>query len=209
MDTQIVKATKQQTQTTSKKVKYQGTESFINAQTGELIEMQVTDIEERDFNFSKIWMRNFISTLDLVGNQKTKLCFWVIDNLDRENKLCYSYSQIATLSEISIATVKTTMKILLDADFLRRVGTVYMVNPDIVFKGTHRARLNILSQYHEAPITKMSDAEKISCLKESIRQLQDRLQRLENTNDTNVVDAEVDGQLTMMGQNLTVVERAH
>ena len=207
MDTQIAKTTNQQT--TSKKVKYKGTESFINAQTGELIEMQVTDIEERDFNFAKIWMRHFIATLDLIGNKKTQFAFWLIDNLDRDNKLSYSYRQMADMTHISLDTVRITMKILLDADFLRRVGTAYMVNPDIVFKGTHGARLNLLQQYHEAPITKMSNQEKISCLKESIRQLQDQLQRLEHTTDTNVVDAEVDGQLTMMGKDLTIVERAH
>ena len=38
-------------QRTSKKVKFLGTQSFINAATGEIVEMSVTDIEERDFNF--------------------------------------------------------------------------------------------------------------------------------------------------------------
>ncbi len=213
MDNAIIPTPKKQA-CTSKKVKFHGTQSYINANTGELIEMQVTDIEERDFNFAKIWMRNFISTLDLVGNQKTKFCFWLIDNLDRENKIAMSYRQMVDQisngsGTISLGTVRDTMKILLDADFLRKVGTAYMVNPDIVFKGSHGARLNLLQQYHEAPVIKMTDAEKISCLKESIRQLQDQLQRLEHTNDNNVIDAEVDGQLTMMGQNLTVVERAH
>lgn len=197
-----------QSQTTSKKVKFHGTESFINASTGELVEMQVTDIEERDFNFAKVWMRNFIATLDLIGNKKTQLAFWIIDNLNKENSIAYSYRQIAEMTDISLGTVRDTMKILLDADFLRKVGTAYMVNPDIVFKGTRGARLNILQQYHEAPMIKMSDGEKISCLKNSIKQLQDQLDKLEHSEQKNVIDAEIDGQLSMMGKDLQIVERA-
>ena len=39
--------------TTRKKVKVVGTETYINQKTGELQEMQVIDIEERDANFSQ------------------------------------------------------------------------------------------------------------------------------------------------------------
>ena len=42
--------------TTRKKVKVIGTETYINQQTGELQEMQVIDIEERDANFHKLWL---------------------------------------------------------------------------------------------------------------------------------------------------------
>ena len=75
------------TKHTSKKVKVAGVQNYINADTGEIVPMAVNEIEERDFNFSKIWMHNFIATLDLVGNKKTKLSYWIIENLDKENKL--------------------------------------------------------------------------------------------------------------------------
>ena len=74
-------------QTTKNKVKVIGTEQYINVSTGELEEMQVTTIEERDYNFTKIWMKNLILTMDIVGNQKTKFCFWLIDHLNRDNIL--------------------------------------------------------------------------------------------------------------------------
>ena len=74
-------------QTTKNKVKVIGTEQYINVATGELEEMQVTTIEERDYNFTKIWMKNLILTMDIVGNQKTKFCFWLIDHLNRDNIL--------------------------------------------------------------------------------------------------------------------------
>ena len=42
--------------TTRKKVKVIGTETYIKQDTGEIAEMQVVKIEERDANFHKLWL---------------------------------------------------------------------------------------------------------------------------------------------------------
>ena len=166
-------------QQTKKKVKYLGTEQFLNLSTGTIEDFNVTGIEERDFNFHKVWMRNFISTLDIVGNQKTRLCFWIIDNLNRENQLLYTYRQIAEKTNISLDTVRLTMGILLDSDFLRRRNQgCYIVNPDMVFKGTRSGRLNILNQYQDAELTPLSDEEKLRQLVEAISKLQKQAEQL-------------------------------
>lgn len=65
-------------QQTNKTVKVVGTRQYIDAETGELQTMAVTTVEDRDFNFHKFWMKNFIQTLDIVGNKKTKLCFGLL-----------------------------------------------------------------------------------------------------------------------------------
>lgn len=166
---------------TSKKVKYVGTQEFIDAKTGEVVTMSVTDIEERDFNFAKIWMRNFISTLEMVGNQKTKLAYWIIDNLDSQNRLIATARAIATETDISYGTVASTMKILQDVDFLRKQQSgVYVVNPDVYFKGQHGHRMNVLNQYHEIGQEKpqLTKEDKILNIQESIRVLQEELAKL-------------------------------
>ena len=187
--------------TTGKKVKYVGTEQYINARTGELEEMQVTSIEDRDFNFSKVWMRNFISTLDIVGNQKTKLCFWIIDHLNRDNKLIGTYRVIADESGISLDTVRVTMKILLDADFMRKQQNgVYIVNPDIVFKGSRSGRMNVLNQYNTSERVEMTDDEKLANLMDSsdklLKQADALKQKIANKGDQlpgqqEIVDADM------------------
>lgn len=170
---------KQQTQ---KKMKVVGTQQFINVRTGEVEDFQVTSIEERDFNFHKVWMKNFINTLDLVGNQKTKLCFWIIDNLNKENQLCMTYRQISEKTNISLETVRITMKLLLEADFLRRVNTgCYVVNPDVLFKGSRSGRLNVLNTYtdiekHE--VSEISLDDKIKSLQTTIASLTKALEKL-------------------------------
>lgn len=166
-------------QKTTKKVKYVGTEQFINATTGELQEMQVTSIEDRDFNFTKIWMKNFIATMDIVGNQKTKFCYWVIDNLNRDNMLIGTQRELAKQSGISLQTVSITMKLLMDADFLRKkYSGVYIVNPDIVFRGTRQKRMNVLNMYSTAQKIEMTNEEKLANILRSIEQLQHQAEML-------------------------------
>lgn len=170
---------KQQTQ---KKMRVVGTQKFVNVQTGEVEDFQVTSVEERDFNFHKVWMKNFINTLEIVGNQKSKLCFWIIDNLNKENQLCMTYRQIAEKTKISLDTVRVTMKLLLEADFLRRVNQgCYVVNPDVVFKGSRTGRLNVLNTYTDVEKSEASEVsvdDKIKSLQATIASLTEALEKL-------------------------------
>lgn len=183
-------------QQTNKTVKVVGTRQYIDAETGELQTMAVTTVEDRDFNFHKFWMKNFIQTLDIVGNKKTKLCFWVIDNLDRENKLCKTYRQIAVESGISLDTVRITMQLLLESNFIRRINQgCYIVNPDVSFKGTRKGRMNVLNIYAaaDAPVEPPTPQERVDSLTETInmltKQLEDAKKALAtNNNQSNNVD---------------------
>lgn len=137
--------------TTRKKVKVIGTESYINQNTGEINEMQVIDIEERDANFHKLWLTHILTSIDLIGNQKTKLAFWILDNLNSENQLIMTQRKIAEKSGISYPTVARTLKSLIDSNFLKiQQSGVYQVNPEVLFKGGKNARMNVLLKYHNA-----------------------------------------------------------
>lgn len=133
---------------TSKKVKVIGTESYINANTGEVEDFQVVRLEDRDFDFHKVWIHAIIDSLDLIGNKKTKLAFWIVEHLNHDNQLIMTYRQIAEKSGISLETVRSTMNALIESNFLRRINQgAYCVNPDVIFKGKHSGRLNVLFQY--------------------------------------------------------------
>lgn len=178
------------TQHTSKKVKIVGTQSYINPNTGEIIDMEVSQVEERDFNFSKVWMRNFIAALDIVGNKKTKLCYWIIENINKENMLIGTLRDISKRTNTSLETVRTTIDILLDADFLRRKNQgVYIVNPNIVFKGGRGNRLNVLTQYNSSEKIELSDEAKLQNLLKTIENLTAEVQKLqEQINQKKSVD---------------------
>ena len=136
--------------TTRKKVRVIGTQDYINRNTGEIEEMQVMSIEERDANFHKLWLGHILQTIDLIGNQKTKLAFWILDNLDSENQLIMTQRKIAEKSGMSIQTVSRTIQALVDSNFLIKFSIgAYRVNPDIIFKGGKQNRLNVLIKYSE------------------------------------------------------------
>lgn len=135
---------------TRKKVKVIGTETYINQATGEINEMQVIDIEERDANFHKLWLGHILNSIDLIGNQKTKLAFWILDNLDSNNLLPMTQRQISDKSGISYQTVNRTLKALIESDFLQYVNWgCYRVNPEVLFKGGKNARMNVLIKYKD------------------------------------------------------------
>ena len=135
--------------TTSKKVKVIGHEQWANPRTGELEDFQVVSIEDRDFNFHKVWLESIINSMDLLGNQKTRLAFWIISQLNKDNQLIMNQRQIAEKSGISLKTVSVTTKALMDSNFLRKINSgAYCINPDVLFKGTRNGRLNVLLQYN-------------------------------------------------------------
>ena len=139
---------------TTKKQKFVGFKEFIDAETGEVIPMQLNQIEDRDFNFHKLWLQMFINGLDEIANKKMKLAFWIIDHLNKENQLIYTFRRMAEETGLSIETVIKTMKALQNGDppFLKKLQSgVYVVNPDILYKGSHKSRMGIIYQFGEIP----------------------------------------------------------
>lgn len=152
--------------TTRKKVKVIGTKEYIDAETGEIEKMNVVSVEERDCNFHKLWLQHIVSSFDLIGNQKIRLAFWIIENLNRDNILNYTYEQIAEKTGISYRTVFNTMKILIESNFLTRHNSgTYIVNPDVIFKGGKSDRMNVLIQYQEAREPLKEETDKLKLIK--------------------------------------------
>lgn len=183
-----------------------GTQQYVNVNTGELREMQVIETEDdnKDFNFHKLFMRDFIRAIDIVSNKKTKVCYWIIDNINKDNQLMYSYRQISEATGISYRIVAETVKALLDADFLRKYGKILIVNPDIVFKGSAVRRANILHTYGQAETAdKQTNLEvRIENLQNTItglnKQLEGLLEQASGTSKCPVNDdTQLKGQLSL------------
>lgn len=133
-----------------RKVKVIGTENYINQSTGEINEMQIISVEERDANFHKLWLGHILQSIDLISNQKTKVAFWILENLNSENQLIMTQRAIAKELNVAVRTVNETIKALVESDFLRKQQSgVYQVNPDMLFKGGKNKRMNVLLKYKE------------------------------------------------------------
>lgn len=148
---------KRTSRTTTRKLKVLGTETYINQRTGELTDMSVVEVEDRDFNFHKLWLSNILNAIDLIGNKKVKLAFWIIENLNKDNQLIATQRKIMERvnkdkedkkDKVSIQTVNETLQTLVKAKFLIKESSgVYSVNPDVIYKGSRGNRMNILMKY--------------------------------------------------------------
>lgn len=145
---------------TRKKLKVVGKQEYLNTSTGEVEEFQVLKVEARDFNFHKLWLHHILDAIDLIGNKKVKLAFWILENLNKDNQLIATQRKIEEMynknkenkkDKISIETINSTIKFLTEADFLIKVSSgVYAVNPDVLYKGGQKDRFNVLVKYKAA-----------------------------------------------------------
>ena len=143
-------------QITVKKQKFVGSKTLVDKETGEEYPVQMNVIEDRDFNFHKVWLQNLIMSMDSIANQKLKLAFWIIDNLNKENMLVMTQRKIAEKTGISLPTVSKTIKLLCEPDgdevipFLQKINSgAYRVNPNVLFKGSHSNRMGVCFEYIE------------------------------------------------------------
>lgn len=136
--------------TTTKKTKFVGTQKFVNQESGEIVECQVVEIEERDANFYKFWIGHVLSAIDELSNAKVKIVFYIFHNTNpATNILLKTIDEIAEDTGISHKTIITTLKVLQKHDIIRRKTGVIILNPNVLFKGDTNKRRAILTFYSE------------------------------------------------------------
>ncbi len=139
---------KKKTSTMTKKSRVVGTQTYINQSTGELIDMKVIESENTDFNFEKIWLSHILQALDCLGSKKINVVSWLLKNKDRGNLIIATQRKIAESCNVSLQTVTDVMRILMKADVIKMEQQgVYMLNPNVVFKGKNQQRMNVLIRY--------------------------------------------------------------
>lgn len=139
---------------TNKKTKFVKTQVLYD-ENNEPIPFQVVSVEDRDFNFHKVWLQHLIDSLDGISNQRLKLAFWIIENLTNDNLLIMTQRTISKKSGMSLNTVIRTMKALQSGDppFLIKINSgAYQVNPDVIWKGSHSNRMGVVFDYNERSI---------------------------------------------------------
>lgn len=123
---------------------------FIDPDTGEEIPVQINLVKNSNFNFHKTWLKHLIHSFGNVVNQKLKLAFWIIENLDKEYQLIMTQRKIAKASGISYQTVNTTIRLLSEGHpaFLQKINSgAYRINPDLLFNRNHSNRIGVCYEY--------------------------------------------------------------
>lgn len=137
-------------QITARKQRYVQSKVFVDPETGEAVPFQLVKLEDRDYNFHKLWLQNLVQSIDGIANQRLRLAFWIIDHLNKENQLVMTQRRIADETHMSMSTVIRTMKSLQEGDppFLQKINSgAYRVNPLVIWKGSYSNRLGVCYEW--------------------------------------------------------------
>lgn len=132
---------------------FKGVRRLQDLATGEILEIDY--IEKRlspslKGGWRRVYLADFLQILDEIGNAKIKVLEFVLDNIDSNNKLTISMSEVSKKTKISYKTIHTTFKALEDKKLLKKVGTAWVVMPDIVSAfGSDKKNARLLIDYSE------------------------------------------------------------
>lgn len=172
-----------------RKININQSTQLMNLSTGELIESSNFIIEDCDFNFEKAWVLHLADVFDLIGNKAIQILSYFFENKNGDNLVFCTQRGIANNLEISQMTVNTVIHDLKEANIISMPQQgVYRVNPDLIFKGGHKKRMNVLFQYNkekqDEKIEKPSEedilAKEIEETKTRLNRLLNRLEKMEN-----------------------------
>lgn len=137
-----------------------GPDVWINQRTGEIIETLTLNQKIKgdvDVGFEKLWVGHILEAVQEVGNAKMQVLFWLIRNKDRNNMVRATLDDIAAKTGASRSTVARLMASLRKANVVRlEYGGRWMLNPAVVFKGSHDRRMNVLIRYKSMEESELS-----------------------------------------------------
>lgn len=139
-------------------VHYVGTKKLVDLSTGEEFEAQTIVKSVGDSDFKKVFISEILDRLEEFSSSKMKFVFWLLNNVDKQNRIIGTYAQLAEKAQISVSTIKRVIPALKRADVIREITpSVLMLNPDIVAAVTSNRRGNLLVQYKALDSESQSD----------------------------------------------------
>lgn len=165
-----------------RKVKINQAQQLMDLSTGEILDTSNFVIEDCDFNFEKAWILHLADIFNLIGNKSIQILSYFFENKNGDNLVFCTQRGIAKSLDVSQMTVNTVIQELKEANIISMPQQgVYRVNPDLIFKGGHKKRMNVLFQYkkekEEEKYEKPSEEE---ILTKEIEETQNRLKKLMN-----------------------------
>jgi len=98
-----------------------------------------------------VWLGHILELVEEVGNAKMVVLVWLLKNADGQNQIAASLREIASATGVGVATVQRLMVALAAADVVTRQGRygAWRLNPDVVFAGSSKKRMNVLIRYRQ------------------------------------------------------------
>lgn len=136
--------------------KYLGTKVLRDVKTGELVELEYVEKKVKHTlkrGWRRVYLEQFMELLTglYASGRKIDVIEFILDNLNSENQLTLTQAQVIEKSGISRPTVVDTYKYLVSNDFMKKKGSVFVVNPQYVAAfGSDKKNATIAIRYSEA-----------------------------------------------------------
>ncbi len=142
------------------KLQRHSTKTLVDPITGEIISAHQITLEEGDFNFHKIWWKNFVETTKEIGNKKTAVMMWLIFSAQKgTNRIYLTQQQIADGCGASLRTVSSTIAELKESGFLKLAEGYILINPDVIFRGSYEKRIIVAKEWNNLQIKEGKEQE--------------------------------------------------
>jgi len=116
---------------------YIGKRELIDINTGdrvelEMVEKRVKHTQKRGWR--RVYLENFLEILTGLYNngKKIEVVEFILNNLNSENQLTLTQNQVIEKSKISRRTVVDTYKYLVQSNFMKKQGAVFVINPEFI-----------------------------------------------------------------------------
>lgn len=114
-------------------------------------------------NFEIVYTAQLFGILEKLGNRKIQVLNYLLDEKDGSNCVNMTNSELAKAVGCSRPTVIDTLKVLSDAGLVERKGTVLMLSPNFMVKGSRIREAYLMQKFVE-----MQEAEKLPILESNI-----------------------------------------
>lgn len=99
--------------------------------------------------FEITYTAELFDIMKTLGNKKIEVLSYILDHKDGRNSLNATNTQLAKLTGISRKTVVETMKILQEAELIKRQNSVILISPRLMVKGNQLREAWLMRKYEE------------------------------------------------------------
>ena len=146
----------------------ENTQTLIGTRQKELIDVEtgvsiwVDQITKRAYgskNFWKVYLMDFLTVLGIIDSKQLDVFIYIAENTNQStNQFIGTYDKIAKDVNVSRPTIAKLMKKLQGNKFIKKVQNgVWLVNPNILMRGSDKKRQILLSYYQaDEPINEVT-----------------------------------------------------
>lgn len=125
---------------------------LVDTETGEKIEVeQITKRVYGQKAFWKLYLMDFLQILGGFEYKQLDVMIYILEHTEQSNNTFIgTYRSLEKDVGVSYDTVRRTMKILQEKEFIKRIQNgVYQVSPEIMMKGSDHKKQLLLNYYNE------------------------------------------------------------